>query len=73
MSSNSPKDTQQFRAQFVETLINGRPAESISNVMLQADAIVKFVQTGEIVGLSPTDDERGPLLIKRRQRVGATH
>jgi len=60
------KSRQELRADFI-TQVMAKDRGSVLDAMLVTDAIVRFVETGEIVGLSPGDDERAPLP-KRRPR-----
>lgn len=57
-----------LRADFLEHLISNIPRGSIQGHMLAADAMVRFVETGEIVGLSPAVDDTP---IVRRKPAGA--
>lgn len=55
-----------LRADLLERLIECHPCGSIQGHMLSVDAMVRFVETGEIVGLSPATDDINPPTPRKR-------
>lgn len=65
------RSRQELRADFMTQLLAKR-ALTVLDAILITDAIVRFLETGEIVGLSPGNDEpRTPINRRPKGRVAS--
>lgn len=63
---------QELRAQFMEIRLNQGPGHTTMQMMLQVDAIVRFITTGQIEGL-PDGAQAESRPRRPRQSARTTH